>query len=88
MKSVQFQIGTAYASEAGTYVVLSKTEKTITLKDTRGWVHRKALRTLRVDGAEFFYTTTGPYRVFVRAHDVMDIDIFNSLTTKHDENYV
>ena len=87
MKSVQFKIGTAYASEAGTYVVLSKTAKTITLKDTRGWVNRKALRTCG-DGYEFFYTTTGPYRAAIWAYDVMDINLFNSLTTKHDENYV
>jgi hypothetical protein len=78
MKSVQFKIGTAYASETGTYVALSKAAKTITLKDTRGRVKRKALRTCG-DGCEFFYTTTGPYREAIWAYDVMDINLFNSL---------
>ena len=78
--TTQFQIGKAYASEAGSvYIVTGITAKTIRLKGTRGKEYTKSLRTSK-DGVGYFLARTGPYGHSINATQEMSLDIFNSMS--------
>jgi len=77
--TTQFQIGRAYASEAGVYIVTGITAKTIRLKGTRGKEYIKSLRTSK-DGVGYFLASTGPYGDSINATQEMSLEIFNSMS--------
>jgi hypothetical protein len=76
---VQFQIGSAYATTFGTFLVLGRTAKTIQLQHPNGSVCTKTLRFL-VDGAEYFYTNTGAHKGCVSADNMMPKALFKSIS--------
>jgi hypothetical protein len=78
--NVQFQIGSAYATTSGTFLVLGRTPKTIQLQYPNGSVCTKTLRSFKADDVEFFYANNGAHTGVVTAIDMMPLDTFKSIS--------